>query len=222
MHAILSANLFDSRRYARLIRLAGVLTAALPAVSAALAPATAREIDLSSWASGLPPYFLVSGVKTEPTYLARIDIWRDGDNFGVVGGAPAWAMRAFQAVRVSPDGLLSKLDCPEGAFCGDASDAGGYLSTAALVAAARKNAITGTVSVRPYGEYEVVCVPAEQLGVADPILDPCFELESGATLALLHRMSQTFDGPSLSLSPLNVEIPSSPPKTPQGYHHAEH
>ncbi|GKX34460.1 MAG: hypothetical protein MnENMB40S_20780 [Rhizobiaceae bacterium MnEN-MB40S] len=217
----MSANLLNCRPYTRLVRLAGAVMAVVATAIAAPDPAAAREIDLPSWASGLPPYFLVSGVKTEPTYMARIDIWRDGDKFGVVGGAPAWAMRALQAVRVSPDGVVSEIDCPEDAFCGDAGDAGGYLSTAALVAAARKNAIKGTVSIRQYGEFEVVCVPAEQLGVANPILDPCFELESGATLALLHRLSQAFDGPSLSVSPLTVEIPSSPPKTPQGYHHAE-
>ncbi|MBW8639913.1 hypothetical protein K1W69_22145 [Hoeflea sp. WL0058] len=218
----MSANLLNCRPYARLVGLAGAIMAVLTTAIAAPDPAAGTEIDLPRWVSGLPPYFLVSGVKTEPTYVARIDIWRDGDNFGVVGGAPAWAMRALQAVSVSPDGLVSELACPENAFCGDASDAGGYLSTAALVAAARKNAIKGAATVRQFGDYEVVCVPAEQLGVADPILDPCFELQSGATLALLHRMSQTFDGPSLSVSPLAVEIPSSPPKTPQGYHHAEY
>jgi hypothetical protein len=54
-------------------------TAAAIILIAACGQAHAATIDLRAWVAALPKTFTVSGVKDEPTYLAAIDIWRQGD-----------------------------------------------------------------------------------------------------------------------------------------------
>jgi hypothetical protein len=52
----------------------------------------------------------------------------------------------------------------------------------------------------------VVCVPAERIGLARPLFDPCFDSATGAALAQRHRLTGKFDGPSLE--PTSVRIAS--------------
>jgi hypothetical protein len=183
------------------------------AISIALAlscvPARAAEIDVASWAKALPQNFSASGSKNEPTYLAAIDISRDGDLFTIRGGAPAWMARSVESVRVAADGTIVHRICPAGMDCRQDVHPAGFLSSAALLAAARRGLLHGMASVEQYGAYSVVCVPGEQLSINNPILDPCFEINSGAAIAEKHRTSHRFDGPSLDPVSVRIAIPSS-------------
>ncbi len=173
--------------------------------------AQAAELDLAAWARALPQHFTVSGVKNEPTYLAAIDIARAGDIFTIRGGAPAWMERSVEAVRVSDDGAITHDICPVGMDCRQVSRPAGFLSGAALLSASRRGLLHGTATPEAYGVFEVVCIPGEQLSIKDPILDPCFEIRSGAAIAEKHRTSHRFDGPSLDPVSLRIQITSSEP-----------
>ncbi|MFT4183917.1 MAG: hypothetical protein QM636_18590 [Rhizobium sp.] len=185
----------------------GPAAAAIIAI-AACGQANAAEIDLRAWANSLPVAFSVSGVKNEPTYLAAIDIWRQGDRITIRGGAPAWMDRSVEAVDVHADGTMTHAICPAGMDCSGTSVAAGFLSTASVIAAARTGRLHGSVPVEAYGPFQVLCIPAEQLAIRDPILDPCFEISSGAAIAQKHRTSHRFDGPSLDPSSIGIDLSS--------------
>jgi hypothetical protein len=164
----------------------------------AAAPAGAGEpASLAAWAAGLPPHYAAHGVKLEPTYEEAVDLSRDGDLFVAVGGAPGWARRLREAVEVAPDGAARRAPCGASEDCRVARPPGGFLAGAALLGALRRGALAGPLATTRYGRFELVCVDARALGVAEPILDPCFERRTGAPLAQRHRLNGAFDGPSL-------------------------
>lgn len=167
------------------------------ALLAAMGPAVAAPVDIASWVRGLPDRYQISGAKSEPAYLVAIDIERQGDLFTITGGAPAWAERSVEAIEVLPDGALRHRICPKAMRCGDGSVPSGFLAAAALLSRQRIGGSLGTAEAVAYGERSVICVPAERLGIAEPVLDPCFDTLTGAVLAQRHRASGAFDGPSL-------------------------
>ena len=57
--------------------------------SAATAVEAASPIDLGAAAKSWAPQFVLTGTKTEPTYIEHIRLERDGDLFVLQGGAPA-------------------------------------------------------------------------------------------------------------------------------------
>lgn len=195
-----------TRRTHSMLRVATIaallLTAAGPPHAARPHVAT---IDIGAWVRGWPTTFALRGDKNEPTYLAAIDIERDGDRFTIRGGAPAWAERSTEAIEVLPNGRLRHRVCPKGMSCDDGSVPSGFLASAALLAAERTGRPLGEATAVSYGAREVVCVPAERLGIAEPILDPCFDVATGAVLAQRHRLSGRFDGPSLDPWSVRVE-----------------
>jgi hypothetical protein len=184
----------------------GIVFALLGALCTPQAAASAGEkVDLARWAAALPPHFAVHGVKTEPTYEEAIDISRDGDLVTVIGGAPGWAARATERLWVSSSGALLRLPCPGGADCAVVTPPSGFLATAALMSASARGELRGVAAAIPYGTRRVICLPAEMIGVAKPILDPCFDRENGAVLAQRHRLSGRFDGPSLEPSSIRID-----------------
>jgi len=179
--------------------------AALLAALGATQAAAGEKIDVAKWAAALPPHFAVHGVKTEPTYEEAIDISRDGDVVTVVGGAPGWAARATESLSVSASGALSRRPCAAGADCAVAAAPSGFLATAALISASLRGELRGVAAEAPYGARRIICLPAEMIGVARPILDPCFDSENGAVLAQRHRLSGRFDGPSLEPTSIRID-----------------
>jgi hypothetical protein len=171
---------------------------------------TADEIDLGAWARALPTEFAISGSKVEPTYMAAIDISRSGDRIAVLGGAPAWMERSLEAVEVSANGDIRHSNCPKGMDCSGVPHPSGFLSTASLISASRKGSLAGTARSEPFGTFHVVCVDAAMLGIPRPILDPCFEITTGAAIAQKHRESRRFDGPTLD--PVTVRLGSPSPR----------
>jgi hypothetical protein len=182
--------------------IAALLTLALGAMTAG-----AAEIDLARWSRSLPTDFSLAGSKVEPTYMAAIDIRRDGDRIAVLGGAPAWMERSLEAVSVSADGVIRNVSCPKGMDCSATPHPSGFLATASLIAASRRGTLKGTVGTERFGTWQVACVDAALLNIPDPILDPCFEIHTGAAIAQKHRLSHRFDGPSLD--PVTVRITTS-------------
>lgn len=179
----------------------GLTLAALVAVAA---PAHGQEIDVAAWARALPKSFVVHGSKVEPTYVAAVEIRRQGDVVSILGGAPAWMERSRETISVDSLGGMRHLVCPPGMTCVGAARPAGFLSTAALLSAARRGTLSGVARDEAYGARRVVCLPAETLGVDRPILDPCFDLASGAAIAQKNRFSGKFDGPSLDPVTLRV------------------
>jgi hypothetical protein len=173
---------------------------ALAATRAAAGPAP----DIAALALSWPPNFVLTGTKTEPTYIEHVRVMRAGDRFVLEGGAPAGMAPSRESLVIAADGSLRHVDCPAAMRCDDPTPPTGFLATAAIVAAARSGRLAGPVRPVAYGDFQLVCVPAEALGVADPILDPCVELRTGAVLAQRHRRSNAFDGPSLD--PWSIEL----------------
>lgn len=196
------ARLFES-----LFRKAAYLLASVT-LSSPLSTSNAAEttIDLARWAMDLPAHFAAAGVKTEPTYQVAVEIWRNGDRVVIRGGAPQWMARSVEGVTVDKSGAITHDICPPGMRCEGPARPAGFLSTAALIAALRRGTLTGTAQIESYGDWRVVCVPAEMLGVARPILDPCFEIGSGAAIAEKNRDSHTFDGPILEPTSIRLVL----------------
>lgn len=166
--------------------------------------AQAATVDLAVWAQHLPKYFHVQGSKVEPTYVAAIDIRRDGNVFSILGGAPAWMARSTETIEVDDHGTLRHLVCPKAMDCTKAPHPAGFLASAALIAATRAGTLSGEVQTEPYGSRDVVCIPGEKLGILQPILDPCFDVQNGAAIAQKNRFSGQFDGPSLDPVTLHI------------------
>jgi hypothetical protein len=184
---------------ARLPRSLGAVLAVLSA-----SYANAAQIDLARWASSLPPRFSVHGIKTEPTYQEAVDIRREGDVFTLVGGAPSWETRSEQSIVVSGAGALRYGLCPAGASCAAAPIPTGFLATALLLSMLRRGQLHGVAATATFGAREIICIPAERVGIERPLLDPCFDRATGAVLAQRHRLTGSLDGPSLEPTSLHV------------------
>lgn len=166
---------------------------------------TARSddrVDIARLAAAWPDHFVVSGTKTEPTYIEGVTLTRNGNIFTLWGGAPVGMVASWQRLAVGDGGELTVIACPASLSCRQPPS--GFLASAAILAAARRGALHGRFTPRRFGPYRVVCVPAEQIGIAQPLLDPCVEIRSGAVIALRHRLSHKFEGPSLD--PWSVEF----------------
>jgi hypothetical protein len=155
------------------------------------------SVDITALAMSWPPSFILTGTKTEPTYIEHIRLERDGDLFTLQGGAPAGMPSSRESLVVEPDGALRHIECPPGMRCDIVEPPSGFLAAAAIVSAIRNGRLTVRLPVSPYERFLLACVPAESLDIHDAILDPCIEIHSGAVMALRHRLSGQFDGPSL-------------------------
>jgi hypothetical protein len=181
------------------------IVVALIALSVSIGTArTDDRIDIARLAARWPDHFLLSGTKTEPTYVEAVTLRRDGDIFTLTGGAPLGMGASRQSLSVDKRGQLTMVTCPTSMRCGPPLRPSGFLASAAIVAAARRGALSGRFTPRRFGPYRVVCIPAEEIGIVNPVLDPCVEVHSGAVLALRHRLSHNFDGPSLD--PWSLEL----------------
>jgi hypothetical protein len=115
--------------------------------------------------------------------------------------------RSLEAVSVAEDGSIRHVVCPNGMDCSVAPHPSGFLSTASLIAASRRGTLSGTVQTERFGAFDVVCIDAEKLFIPQPILDPCFEVDTGAAIAQKHRLSRRFEGPSLDPATLRIAAP---------------
>src|SRR6202030_3209721 len=177
-------------------------------LAAAGAVDAAPTIDIALAAASWGPRFILTGNKTEPTYIEHVRLERDGDVFVLQGGAPAGMAPSRESVALGAGGALQYLDCPEGARCDMAEPPSGFLASAVILGAIRAQRLSGRFPIVSYGGFELVCIPAERLGVQNAVLDPCVEAHSGAVIAQRHRRSGEFDGPSLDHWSINLSIPT--------------
>ena len=188
------------RRWACALSVLGIAasggTGAVPTIDIATAEA--------SWHS----QFLLSGTKTEPTYIEHIRLRRNGDVFILEGGAPAGMEPSRESIMLRADGTLAHLDCPTEMRCDGAEAPSGFLASAAILAAIRGRELSGRFPLLPYGDFQLACIPAERLGIHDAVLDPCIDAQTGAVVAQRHRRSGEFDGPSLD--PWSITLSTSP------------
>ncbi len=171
--------------------------------------AVAEPVEIAAMAAGWPERWVLTGTKTEPTWVGHVRLSRDGDRFLLEGGAPLGETPSREAMQLGNDGTLHRTLCPPGmAVCDDDAPPAGFLASAAILGAIRSGRLDGRFEPRPYGTIEIVCIPAETIGIADPVLDPCVETGSGAVVAQRHRLSGAFAGPSLD--PWSVAIAVDP------------
>jgi hypothetical protein len=164
----------------------------------------APTVDVAAAEAGWSPYFVLTGTKTEPTYVEHVRLERAGDIFILEGGAPAGMETAREIVALRADGALSHLECPAAARCGSSEPPSGFLASAVVLAAIRHRQLSGRFPLLPYGGLELICIPAEQLGIRAAVLDPCIDIRSGAVVAQRHRRSGEFDGPTLDSWSMNI------------------
>jgi hypothetical protein len=88
--------------------------------------------------------------------------------------------------------------------CDDRLPGVSFLSNASLLAAYRAHRPLGRATPVSYGTRKIVCIPAERIGVTEAVLDPCFDLETGAVLAQRLRLDGRFDGPSLDPGSIRI------------------
>ncbi len=180
---------------------------ALMATSAALAGDSA--IDIVRLAATWPQAYVLAGTKTEPTYVEHIRLEREGDRFVLEGGGPMGTPTSRESLMIGADRVLRHIDCPTAMHCESAESPSGFLASAAILAAIRGGELTGKFSIHPYGDIAVICIPAERIGIRDPILDPCIDTRTGAVVAQRHRLSKQFDGPSLDPWSISLSAPES-------------
>lgn len=155
-----------------------------------------EPVRLAEIAASWTTSYTVTGTKTEPTYIEHVTITRNDDVFTVAGGAMVHMEPSVESVRLGNDGAIEHVVCPVSMDCSTPRPLTGFLATASVLSAARSGRLHGTVIPQSFGDRTVVCVPAEQIGVDDPVLDPCLDIETGAVLAQRHRRSGTYDGPT--------------------------
>lgn len=175
---------------------------------AASGPGAVPTVDIVAAEASWHSQFLLSGTKTEPTYIEHIRLRRDGDIFILEGGAPAGMAPSRESIMLRADGTLTHLDCPAGMRCGGAEAPSGFLASAAILAAIRGQELSGRFPLLPYGDLQLVCIPAERLGIHHALLDPCIDAHTGAVIAQRDRRSGEFAGPSLD--PWSITLSTSP------------
>jgi hypothetical protein len=131
-------------------------------LAAAGAVDAAPTIDIALAAASWGPRFILTGTKTEPTYIEHIRLERDGDIFVVQGGAPAGMTPSRESVALGADGALRHLDCPSGMRCDTAEPPSGFLASAVILSAIRAQRLSGRFPIVSYGGFELVCIPADE------------------------------------------------------------
>ena len=199
----------------RLRRLAAPAIALALLVQCPLARgASADTIDLATTVMHWPARFDLRGSKTEPTWVEYVRVSRHGDLFVLEGGGLHGAEQTVEAVQVTSAGRIQHVACPPIMKCGSGAPLSGFLAVAELLGSARRGELAGRISTVPFGDRRVFCLPAERLGVLEPILDPCFDVATGAVLAQRARTDQSFSGPTLDVATLRfVNPPEAPPAT---------
>lgn len=187
--------------------IAAAFVGAATAIPSAWAGASA--VDIARLAATWPQAYVLDGTKTEPTYIEHIRLQRDGDTFILEGGGPMGTPASRESVIIAADGTLNHIDCPAAMDCAARTVPGGFLASAAILAAIRHGSLAGMFVPRRYGDLTVICIPAERIGVEAPVLDPCVETRTGAVVAQRHRLSKHFDGPSLDPWSIGLSIAES-------------
>ncbi len=190
----------------------GIAIVVLSAIAARPGNTTSESsIDVRQVVAEWPDRFDLHGTKTEPTWVEQVGLQRRGDVFRLEGGGLPGLEQTTESVSVSSEGAIRHLDCPAQRDCNDGQPLAGFLASAQILAAHRAGRLHGEARVVPYGDRHVFCLAGEMIGVREPILDPCFDLATGAVLAQRHRSDGSWSGPSLDQATIRFVAPSSEP-----------
>jgi hypothetical protein len=170
----------------------------------------AATVDLDSVVAGWEEDFTVRAAKTEPTFIERMVYGRMGDLL-VLDASSSVGEFGRIVLEVGDDGAIRALVCPEGTNCAGPWTTG-FLSTVAVLSAFRQGRLDGeaAATVARFAGRDIVCVPAEVLGAANPHLDPCFDRSTGAVLAHRHRSDGSFDGPTPDPESVTIAVRAEP------------
>jgi hypothetical protein len=173
----------------------GALVALAAVISVIVIDRGPGTMDLATIASNWDQDWTVVGNKTEPTYTYSVEYGRIGDRFFLEGHAfgESWGR---VVLKVDAEGTVSVEQCPATMKCDRAMPIS-FLSGAAVLGLARRGELQGDGFRMTYAGQDVVCIPARSLGLDDLVLEPCFDLETGAMLAFRHLTSGRFEGPTL-------------------------
>jgi hypothetical protein len=169
------------------------------------AHAADHRIDIGRIADQWPERFDLVGSKTEPTWVEHVKLSRRGNVFVLEGGGLIGLEQAVESVAVDKNGAIRHLRCPPQRDCSDGAPLAGFLASAQFLAYHRTGRLSGSAEVVAYGDRHVFCLPGEAIGVKAPILDPCFDLATGAVLAQRHRSDGSWSGPSLDQATIRLE-----------------
>jgi len=157
----------------------------------------AQKVDLARIAASWPARFDMQGAKIEPTWIEYVRLRREGDRFTLEGGGLHGYEQAVESVEVDARGRIRRLRCPAAMDCKTVPAFAGFLASAQFLARHRAGLLAGHAPVVAFGDWKVFCVPGEKLGIDGPILDPCFELRTGAIVAQRARTDGSWSGPTL-------------------------
>jgi hypothetical protein len=175
-----------------------------------------HRVDIGRIAEQWPERFDLVGSKTEPTWVEYVKLSRRGNLFMLEGGGLAGLEQAVEGVEVDKNGTIRHVYCPAMRDCSDGAPLSGFLASAQFVAYHRAGRLSGSADVVAYGDRHVFCLPGEAIGVKDPILDPCFDVATGAVLAQRHRSDGSWSGPSLDQATIRLEA-TAPPTSDRNY-----
>jgi hypothetical protein len=163
---------------------------------------------LAATVAGWPDEFMVTGTKTEPTYIEYVRFGRRGDLFGLEidivaqGNHPGGRTRTVLAV--SPQGVVTELGCGR-RTCTVEQPPHGFLATAWVLALYRRNELRAPVRLRDFAGRALLCLDDRALGTADPVMDPCLDSATGAAPAQLSRLDPArFAGPTLDETGIDI------------------
>jgi len=164
------------------------------------------SVDIATVARAWTMDFTVLGSKTEPTFVEHVEYGRLGDRF-ILRGDIAGDDLGVTAYDVTANGVVSVVACPASSECTSAPN--GFLSTVMVVAAARAGRLHGSADLASYAGRQAMCVPLEAIQPRlnmPVVLDPCFDVATGAVLAHRRRYDGQFGGAALDESSLQIFV----------------
>lgn len=167
------------------------------------------ERTLTAMVAAWPTDFLVTGTKTEPTYIEHVRFGRRGDLFGleidIVPQGNIAGGRIRTVLSVSPQGVVTEVGCGRPA-CEIDQPPHGFLATAWVLALQRRGDLRSPIRPRRFAGRSLVCLDDSTLETAQPVMDPCLDSSTGGALAQLSRLDPTqFAGPTLDATGIGIE-----------------
>lgn len=168
-------------------------------------PGPSGRVDVAAVARRWTTDFSVRGMKTEPTFIEQVQYTRAGDRFSLDASIHGQAVGQL-ALDLAADGEVTLVACPTTSGCPDLPP-NGFLSTVAALAALRAGRLAGQGELAAFAGRDVVCVPLEQIQprlTSPAVMDPCFDVATGAVLAHRRRFDHQFGGATLDESSVRL------------------
>jgi hypothetical protein len=194
----------------RLLTSAAVAVALLAGLVGASDAPRSAPATLAATVTSWPDEYMVTGTKTEPTYIEYVRFGRRGDLFGLEidivaqGNHPGGRTRTV--LSVSPRGVVTRLGCGR-PTCAVEQPPHGFLATAWVLALHRRSDLRAPIRHRDFAGRTLLCLDDVALGTTRPVMDPCLDSATGAAPAQLSRLNPTrFAGPTLDETGIDITL----------------